>query len=142
MHLLATVSKFPQFTGFVQSALRFLESSRIGDQAAPGTRPGVFHTTSNWPFAAISPISTGLVMWWFGSISDTPPVRLGTFTPMMASIILSGSVVPAFFTASTHMLKPITWASIGSLVTRLGFLMNAFHLAMNSLLIGVSIDWK
>ena len=62
MHLLATVSKFPQFTGFVQSAFRFLESSRIGDQAAPGTRPGVFHTTSNWPLASISPISTGLVM--------------------------------------------------------------------------------
>ena len=31
-------------------------------------------------------------------------------------------VDPAFLTASTHMAKPLTWASIGSLVTRFGFL--------------------
>src|SRR5882757_8711857 len=142
MHLLATVSKLPQLTGFVQSALRFLESSRIGDQAAPGTRPGVFQTTSNWPLAAISPIRTGLVMWWFGSISETPPVRFGTLMPTIAAMTLSGSVVPAFLTASIHMLKPITCASIGSLVTRFGFLVKVCQVLMNASLAGFLTDWK
>src|SRR3954468_20931440 len=142
MHLLATVSKFPQFTGFVQSALRFLESSRIGDQAAPGTRPGVFQTTSNWPLAVISPISTGLVLWWFASISETPPVRFGTLMPTMAAITLSGSVEPTFLTASTHMLKPITCASIGSLVTPVGFFLKACHSLMKAALAGSFTDWK
>ena len=30
--------------------------------ASPATRPGVFHTTSNWPLPLISPMNTGLVM--------------------------------------------------------------------------------
>jgi hypothetical protein len=55
---------------------------------------------------------------------------------------LSGSVDFTFSTAFTHMAKPMTWASIGSLVTRLGFLMKAFQSAMNLSLIGVLIDWK
>ena len=38
---------------------------------------------------------------------DSRPVRFGTATPMMASITASGSVVPAFSTAFTHMLKPM-----------------------------------
>ena len=62
--------------------------------------------------------------------------------PMMASITLSGSVVPAFLTASTHMLKPITEASIGSLVTRFGFLVKACQVLMNSALAGSFTDWK
>src|ERR671927_1977 len=62
-----------------------------------------------------------------------PPVRFGALMPGSASITLSGSVVPAFFTASTHMAKPMTCASIGSLVTRFGFLVKACHLEMNSL---------
>ena len=62
--------------------------------------------------------------------------------PGSAAITLSGSVDFAFSTAFTHMAKPITWASIGSLVTRFGFLVKAFHLAMNSLLPLSLIDWK
>jgi hypothetical protein len=61
----------------------------------------------NWPFFWISPISTGLVTWWFGSISEVPPVRFGTLMPGSASMTLSASVVPAFSTAFTHMLKPM-----------------------------------
>src|SRR5712671_925553 len=122
-HLLVLELKLPHLS-LTQSATRSLEPSSSLDQASPGTRPLVFHTTSNWPSALISPMKTGLVMWWLASISDVPPVRLGTFTPTTASMTLSGSVVPAFFTASTHMLKPITCASIGSLVTRFGFLVN------------------
>ena len=53
-----------------------------------------------------------------------------------------GVPMPAFSTAFTHMLKPMTWASIGSLVVRFGFLVNAFHFAMKSLLVGVSTDSK
>jgi hypothetical protein len=34
-------------------------------------------------------------------------VRFGTVTPMIASPTLAGSVVPAFSTAFTHMLKPM-----------------------------------
>ena len=37
---------------------------------APG--PLVSQTTSNWPSSRISPISTGLVMWWFGPIELRP----------------------------------------------------------------------
>ena len=40
-------------------------------------------------------------------IAAEPPDRLGTVTPMMASLTASTSVVPAFSTASTHMLKPM-----------------------------------
>ncbi len=42
-----------------------------------------------------------------GIMVATPPVRLGTLTPMMAFCTASGSVVPAFSTALAHMLKPI-----------------------------------
>ena len=52
-------------------------------------------------------MSTGLVMWWFGIMVEKPPVRFGTLMPIMASMTLSGSVVPAFSTAFTHMLKPM-----------------------------------
>ena len=38
---------------------------------------------------------------------------------------LVGIVVPAFSTALTHMLNPITCASMGSFVTRLSFFVNA-----------------
>src|SRR5439155_7332470 len=121
---------------------RSLEPGRNLDQASPGTRPGVFQTTSNWPSARTSPTNTGLVMWWFGSIFEVPPERLGASMPGSASITLSGSVDFTFSTAFTHMAKPMTWASIGSLVTRLGFLMKAFQSAMHLSLIGVLIDWK
>ena len=53
---------------------------------------------------------------------EVPPVRLGAVMPGSASITLSGSVDFTFSTAFTHMAKPITCASIGSLVTRFGFL--------------------
>src|SRR5262249_41989409 len=118
--------------------------SRRGDHAAPGTRPDVFHTTLNGPSALISPMNTGLLMWWLGNISAVPPVRFATLMPGSVSITLSGLVVPAFFTASTHMWKPMTGASIGALGVRFGFLVNALHFAMNcSLLLSLSlIDWK
>ena len=48
----------------------------------------------------------------------------------------------SLFTASTHMAKPMTWASIGSLVTRLSFLVKARQVLMNSAFSGVSTDWK
>ena len=62
--------------------------------------------------------------------------------PGSASITLSGSVVFAFSTALTHMAKPMTCASIGSLVTRFGFLVKACHFLMNASLTGFLIDWK
>jgi hypothetical protein len=115
---------------------------RKSDHASPGTRPSVCHTVANWPSAWISPISTGFVRWWFGSILAMPPVMFGTSMPIMASVTLSTSVVPAFSTAFTHMLKPMTCASIGSLVTRLGFLMKVFHCSMNAAFSGVSTLMK
>ena len=69
-------------------------------------------------------------------------MRLGASIPGSASITLSGSVEFAFSTAFTHIANPMTCASIGSLVTRFGFLMKAFQSAMNFSLIGVLIDWK
>src|SRR3954447_21283318 len=130
-HLLDLTLKLPHFL-LTQSPTRSLEPSSSFDQASPGTRPGVFQTTSNWPSALTSPMNTGLVMWWFGSIFDVPPVRFGASMPGSAAMTLSGSVDFTFSTALTHMAKPITCASIGSLVTRFGFLVKAFHLAMNS----------
>src|SRR6266851_1421285 len=76
-------------------------------------------------------MKTGLVMWWLGSIFEVPPVRLGASIPGNASITLLGSVDFTFSTALTHMAKPMTWASIGSLVTFLGFFIKAFQSAMN-----------
>src|SRR5262245_20721004 len=140
-HLLVLVLKFPHFLS-TQAPIRSFDPSRFFDQASPGTKPGVFHTTLNWPSARTSPMNTGLVMWWFGSILETPPVRFGASIPGSAAITLSGSVDFAFSTALTHMAKPMTWASIGSLVTRFGFLVRAFHLAMNSSLPLFLIDWK
>jgi hypothetical protein len=87
-------------------------------------------------------MKTGLVMWWFGNILEVPPVRLGASMPGSASITLSGSVDFTFSTAFTHMAKPMTWASIGSLVTRFGFLMKVCQVLMNSLLIGAGSDMK
>ena len=84
-----------------------MEPSSCFDQASPGIRPSVFHTTSNWPLSLISPMKTGFVMWWLASISEVPPVRLSCLMPGSAAITLSGSVVPAFSTAFTHMLKPM-----------------------------------
>src|SRR4029453_11083622 len=75
-----------------QSPTRSLEPSSSFDHASPATRPGVFHTTSNWPSARTSPMKTGLVIWWLGSISGMPPARLGASMPGSASITLSGSV--------------------------------------------------
>src|SRR5262245_60704185 len=60
-HLLVLVLELPHLS-LTQSATRSLEPSSCLDQASPGTSPGVFHTTSNWPSARTSPISTGLVM--------------------------------------------------------------------------------
>jgi hypothetical protein len=37
-------------------------------------------------------MNTGLVMWWFGSIFEVPPVRFGASMPGSASITLSASV--------------------------------------------------
>src|SRR3954469_12367680 len=130
-HLLVLVLKLPHFLP-TQSPTRSLEPSSSFDQASPATRPGVFHTVLNWPSARTSPMNTGLVMWWLGSIFEVPPVRFAASMPGSASITLSGSVDFTFSTALTHMLKPMTWASIGSLVTRFGFLVKAFHLAMKS----------
>src|SRR5689334_21637355 len=140
-HLLVLVFQLPHLW-VTQSPTRSREPSSSLDHAAPGTSPSVFHTTSNWPSPRTSPMNTGLVIWWLGSILEMPPVRFGASMPGSASITLSGSVVFAFSTALTHMAKPITCASIGSLVTRFGFLVNSFHFAMNSLFAGVSIDWK
>ncbi len=84
--------------------------------------PAVCQTVLNWPSAFTSPISTGLVMWWFGIIVEDPPVRFGTDMPIIASITFAGSTVPAF----SHRLHPHVEAdivaSIGSLVVRFGFL--------------------
>jgi hypothetical protein len=52
-------------------------------------------------------MNTGLVMWWLGSISEIPPVRFACLMPGSAAMTLLGSVVPAFSTAFTHMLKPM-----------------------------------
>ena len=87
-------------------------------------------------------MNTGLVMWWFGSIFDVPPVRFGASMPGSASMTLSGSVDFTFSTALTHIWKPMTWASIGSLVTRFGFLVKAFHSLMNSRCSVFLIDLK
>ena len=62
--------------------------------------------------------------------------------PGSASITLSGSVDFTFSTAFTHMLKPMKWASIGSLVTRFGFLVKACHFLMKSSLALFLIDSK
>src|ERR1044072_4348806 len=120
-HLLVFTFQLPTFLS-PQSPTRSFEPSSSFDQASPGTRPGVFHTTSNWPSARTSPMNAGLVMWWFGSIVELPPVRFGASMPGSASITLSGSVDFTFSTALIHMSKPMTCASIGSLVTRFGFL--------------------
>ena len=87
------------------------------------TGPGVFHTTLNWPSALISPMNTGLCRWWFfASISIVKPLGALKLWPAIAAITLSVSVDFAFSTALTHISKPMTCASIGSLVTRFGFL--------------------
>src|SRR4029079_2070208 len=130
-HLLVLTLKLPHFL-VTQSRPRSFEPSSSFDQASPGTRPGVFQTTSNWPSARTSPMNTGLGMWCFASIFEVPPVRFGSSMPGSASMTLSGSVDFTFSTALTHIWKPTTCASIGSLVTRFGFLVKAFHLAMNS----------
>src|SRR4029077_1876095 len=90
-HLLVLVFQLPHFLS-TQSATRSLEPSSSLDHASPGTRPSVFHTTSNWPSPLISPMNTGLVMWWLGSIFDIPPVKLAASIPGKASITLSASV--------------------------------------------------
>jgi hypothetical protein len=46
-------------------------------------------------------------MWWFGIIADSAAGQVRLRTPTMASMTASGSVVPAFSTAFTHMLKPM-----------------------------------
>jgi len=39
---------------------------------------GVCHTTEKTcPLSEFSPISTGLVMWWFGIMVAMPPVEVG-----------------------------------------------------------------
>jgi hypothetical protein len=59
------VLKFPQAIGSRQFEISGADSGRWSDHSSPRTRPGVSHTTSNWPSAWISPMNTGLVMWWF-----------------------------------------------------------------------------
>src|SRR2546423_4084196 len=140
-HLLVLVFQLPHLW-VTQSPTRSLEPSSSFDHASPGTSPSVFHTTSNWPSPRTSPMNTGLVMWWLGSILEVPPVRFGASMPGSASITLSGSVVFAFSTALTHMANPITCASIGSFDTRFGFLVKAFHFAVNSAFAGLLIDSK
>jgi len=74
--LLATVSKFPQFTGFVQSALRFFESSRIGEIQDNGQFDVVWKTPGLVAGEAWSPIlddSKNLKADW------TKPVNCGNF---------------------------------------------------------------
>ena len=56
--------------------------------------------------------------------------------PGSASMTASGSTDLALAAALTHIWKPITCASIGSLVTRFGFLVKVFHFLMNSALAG------
>src|SRR5687768_948259 len=102
-HLLVLVFQLPHFLP-TQSPIRSFEPSSSFDHASPGTRP-VLDTTSNWPSPLISPIRTGLVMWWFASISDSPPVRFLALMPGSASITLSASVDFTFSTAFTHMSK-------------------------------------
>src|SRR5262249_32534483 len=75
-HRLVFVFQLPHLW-VTQSPTKSREPSSSFDQASPATSPGVFHTTSNWPSARTSPIKTGFVMWWFGSISEMPPVRFG-----------------------------------------------------------------
>src|ERR1700741_3794158 len=75
-HLLVFTFQLPHFLS-TQSPTRSLEPSSSFDHASPATRPGVFHTTSNWPSARTSPIRTGLVMWGVGRILDTPAGGFG-----------------------------------------------------------------
>ena len=88
--------------------LDVLAARQESDQASPGTRPAVFHTTSNWPSARTSPMNTGLVRWWFGSIFGDAAgevrrlrCRSSRRSPCSTSVVL------AFSTALTHMLKPM-----------------------------------
>ena len=65
-HLPVSTLKLPHDSGARQSEISSFDSGRKSDHSSPTTRPGVSQTTSNWPSSWISPISTGLVMWWFG----------------------------------------------------------------------------
>ena len=60
-HLLVLVFQLPHLW-VTQSPTRSFEPSSSLDHASPGTRPSVFHTTSNWPSPRTSPMNTGLVM--------------------------------------------------------------------------------
>ncbi len=122
-----------------------LEVLRAGQVVGPGVpAPGPSSATPRRTGRrrALSPISTGLVMWWFGSILETPPVRFGASMPGSVSMTLSTSTVPAFVTARTHISKPMTWASIGSLVTALSFFLKAFQALMKASFVGFLTDWK
>src|SRR4029079_13918787 len=50
-------------------------------------------------------MKTGLVMWWFASIFEVPPVRFSASIPGRASMTLSGSVGLTFSTRFTHIWK-------------------------------------
>ena len=69
---------------------------------------------------------------------------LGAFTvcPYIACRTAFTSVLPACVTACAHILKPMYVASMGSLVTRLSFLMKACHCLMKASLTGFFTDSK
>ncbi len=73
--VLVSVLYMPQPSSF-QSDVRTADSGRKSVQASPGTS-AVWLTMSNWPSRVISPIRTGLVRWWLGSMTAVPPVRFG-----------------------------------------------------------------
>ena len=53
-------------------------------------------------------MNTGLVMWWFGSIFEMPPVRFGAVDAGQRVDDLVGiGRTSTFSTAFTHMLKPM-----------------------------------
>ncbi len=74
--------------------LEILGAFEVIGPGVAGTRSFVCHTTSNWPSARTSPMSTGLVMWWLASILETPPVRFGASMPGSASMTCPHRTVP------------------------------------------------
>src|SRR3954468_13019415 len=120
-----------------------------GLQGCARTGLSVFQTTSNWPLACTSPISTGFQRWWLvSSIFRVKPEGAAEACPLIALRTSSTLIDPAFFTACAHMWMPTYVASIGSLVTResppgsLCFFTYAFHFLMNSVLAGFFTDMK
>src|SRR5277367_6484896 len=61
----------------------------------------------NCPSPWISPIMTGLAMWWFGSIVTSKPDGDLNFWPIIASRTASTSAVPACSTACAHVEQDV-----------------------------------